>query len=138
MTKRDRQAEAYLSEARRTLDGARILFEVREEEGFAQVVKNAYDALEQALSAGIAHRGADIPRTHAGKVSRFFALYEDDSLEATALRWLSRRETARYVDFEGSELSVPEQRLGKSDAEAILVDAGRVLEYVERQVNEPE
>lgn len=137
MTKRDRQAKAYLSETKRTLDGARILFEAREEEGFAQVVKNAYDALEGALSAGIAHRGADIPRTHAGKVSRFFALY-DDSLEATVLRWLSKRETAQHVDFEGSELSVPEKRLGKSDAEAILADAGRVVEYVECQVNEPE
>lgn len=137
MTKRDRQAEAYLSEAKRTLDGARILFEAREEEGFAQVAKNAYDALEGALSAGIAHRGADIPRTHAGKVSRFFALY-DDSLEATVLRWLSKREAARHVDFEGSGLSVPEKRLGKSDAEAILADAGRVVEYVECQVNEPE
>lgn len=51
MSDKERQAKAYLNEAETTLDGARILLECRDF-GHAQVVKNAYDALEQALSAG--------------------------------------------------------------------------------------
>lgn len=70
MSDKEKQARAYLDEARTTLDGARIIFEARNE-GYAQVVKNGYDALEQALSAGIAYEGEDIPQYHNGKVTKF-------------------------------------------------------------------
>lgn len=100
MSRKEEQARAYLDEAKVTLDGAQILSESRDE-GFAQVVKNAYDALEQALSAGIARRGRDVPQYHHGKVERFFTLYDHDRLERKSLKWLSERETAQYVDFKG-------------------------------------
>jgi HEPN domain-containing protein len=99
------RAEAYLAEARTTLEGARILFETREDAGSAQVVNNAYAALEHALSAGIARDRRGIPRRHRQKVLEFFDLYDDDELLSVCLKWQSRRESARYVDFDGPELS---------------------------------
>jgi hypothetical protein len=66
------QASAYLSEAETTLQSARVLFEDNPEAFASQIVKNAYDALEQALSAGIAARGGDIPRRHGAKIQRYF------------------------------------------------------------------
>jgi HEPN domain-containing protein len=134
MSDKRTQAAAYLDEAT-TLDGAKILFEHRSG-GYAQVVKNAYDALEQALSAGIAHKGEDIPQYHNGKVTRFFGLYERDSLEQKSLKWLSKRETARYVDFEAGRFSIPEENFDESDAEEILEDAQATLEFVSGQIEE--
>lgn len=135
MTDKETQAKAYLDEATTTLDGAKILFEHRNS-GYAQVVKNAYDALEQALSAGIAHEGEDIPQYHNGKVTKFFGLYEHDSLEQKSLKWLSKRETARHVDFEGGNLSIPEENFDESDAEEILEDAETTIEFVVDQIEE--
>lgn len=133
MSRKEAQADAYLEEAETTLEGARILHESREG-GHAQVVKNAYDALEQALSAGIAHEGEDIPQYHKGKVTKFFGLYEHDSLEQKSLKWLSRRETARYVDFERGSLSIPEKNFDESDAEDIIRDATATVEFVREQL----
>ena len=135
MSDKRTQAAAYLDEATTTLDGVKILFEHRSG-GYAQVVKNAYDALEQALSAGIAHKGEDIPQYHNGKVTRFFGLYEHDSLEQKSLKWLSKRETARYVDFEAGSLSIPEENFDESDAEEILEDAEATIESVTEQIEE--
>lgn len=135
MSNKEEQARAYPDEAKVTLDGARILFESRDE-GFAQVVKNAYDAMEQALSAGIAHRGKDVPQYHHGKVERFFALYTHNRLEEKSLKWLSERETAQYVDFKGNSLSVPEENFDESDAAEILQDAADAVEFVSKQIGE--
>lgn len=135
MSNKEEQARAYLDEAKVTLDGARILFESRDE-GFAQVVKNAYDAMEQALSAGIAHQGKDVPQYHHGKVERFFALYTHDRLEEKSLKWLSERETAQYVDFKGNSLSIPEENFDESDAAEILQDAADAVEFVSKQIGE--
>lgn len=130
---RKSQAEAYLAEAKSTLNGARILHESDEEVGSAMVVKNAYDAFEQALSAGIAYSEEDIPRSHHAKVQKFFQIYDHDELENSALKWVRQREEARYVDFTGSELSIPEEKFDRSDAAAILMDAEAVIEFVENQ-----
>lgn len=135
MPNKENQAKAYLDEAKTTLDGAKILFESRNG-GYAQVVKNAYDALEQALSAGIAFEGEDIPQYHNGKVTKFFGSYEHDTLERKSLKWLSKRETARYVDFEGGSLSIPQENFDESDAEEILEDAEATIEFVSEQIEE--
>lgn len=124
------QAEAYLAEAGSTLDGARVLYGSDRVSSPALVVKNAYDAFEQALSAGIAYSEEDIPRSHHAKVQKFFQLYEHDELEAAALRWVRQREEARYVDFSGSNLSIPEEQFDEADASAILTDATSVIEFV--------
>lgn len=135
MPEKRAQAEAYLREAETTLEGARILFENRDG-GYAQVVKNAYDAFEQALSAGIASKGDSIPRSHSAKIQEFFAHFENDELERAAFEWFSRRSSAQYVDVRGSDLSVPDENFGKADAEDILDDADRIIQFATEQVRE--
>lgn len=130
----ERQADAYLDEAIVTLDGARLLYEQRDDSGFGQVVTNAYAALEQALSAGIAAHGRDIPRDHRRKVLEFFEIYDDDRLQGICLKWQSRRDTAQYVDFDGPRLSVPSERFGKEEAAQSLDDAEEVIEFVKSRM----
>ena len=130
------QASAYLSEAETTLDSAQVLFDDDPEAFASQVVKNAYDALEQALSAGIAARGEDIPRRHGAKIQRFFEPLDAEEMERTAFDWHSRRSNAQYVDFRGSELTVPSKNFGRDDAEQILQDTEEFLEFVRGRVDE--
>ena len=111
------QASAYLSEAETTLESARVLAEDDPDAFASQIVKNAYDALEQALSAGIAARGEDIPRRHGAKIQRYFEPLDAEELEETAFKWHSRRSNAQYVDFRGSELSMPSKNFDRDNAE---------------------
>lgn len=130
MPERGEQADAYLAEAETTLRSARVLHERDSAEFAPQVVKNAYDALEQALSAGIAARGEDVPRRHGAKIQRYFDPLDADELERRAFHWHSRRSDAQYVDFRGKELSVPSRNFDHEDAEEILDDAERIIELV--------
>lgn len=82
----------------------------------------------------IAYKSEGIPQYHNGKVAEFFGLYEHDSLEDKSLKWLSKRETARYVDFESGSLSIPEENFDESDAEEILEDAKETIEFVSEQI----
>lgn len=80
------QAQAYLEEARLTLASARAIFEAANSgrtDMWAQVVKNGYDAIEQAVSAAIAAAGGRIPRQHPAKITEFIDLYgpEDEFSE---------------------------------------------------------
>lgn len=133
MRDRGKQAEAYLEEAEKTLESARTLFDEEPEEFASQTVKNAYDAMEQALSAGIAARGEDIPRRHHAKIQQYFEPLEADELEQTAFKWHSRRSDAQYVDFKGTEISVPSKNFNRSDARQILSDADEILDMVKEQ-----
>lgn len=134
MPDRSRQANAYLDQAERTLETARILFDRNPERYASRIVKNGYDSLEQALSAGIAAAGAEVPRRHPGKVQRFFEVYDQPELERLAFEWLSRRSEAQYVDFEGGQLSIPAEKFDEDDAEGIVKDAGRVIAFVREHV----
>ena len=56
---KDRQAESYLKEAELSLETAQIIFDKAKEEDkdlWANVIKNCYDAIEQAVSAAIAKK----------------------------------------------------------------------------------
>jgi HEPN domain-containing protein len=130
------QASAYLSEAGTTLESARVLFEDDPEAFASQIVKNAYDALEQALSAGIAARGEDIPRRHGAKIQRYFEPLDAEELEQTAFDWHSRRSNAQYVDFRGSELSVPSKNFDENDAKRILTDTETIVEFVRERIDD--
>lgn len=133
MPDRSEQASAYLGEAETTIQSAEVLLNEDAEAFASQVVKNAYDALEQALSAGIAARGEDIPRRHGAKIQQFFEPLdseEAEELEEAAFRWHSRRSDAQYVDFKGDELSVPSKNFDRNDARAIVGDAARILAFV--------
>lgn len=139
MPDRSEQASAYLDEAETTLRSAKVLLDDDPSAFASQVVKNAYDALEQALSAGIAAREEEIPRRHGAKIQRFFEPLSGDgidTLQQRALGWHARRSDAQYVDFRGSDLSVPSENFDASDAEEIVADAERVLAFVRGRISE--
>jgi HEPN domain-containing protein len=130
------QAVAYVSEAETTLESARVLLD-RDASAFAaQVVKNAYDAFEQALSAGVAARGRDVPRRHGAKIRAYFDPLDDAEaaeLERVAFEWHSRRSDAQYVDRRGTDLSVPSENFDAEDARRIVDDAERIVAFVRRE-----
>jgi HEPN domain-containing protein len=95
------------------------------------VVKNGYDAIEQAVSAGIAARDERIPRAHPAKVQTFIDLYQPpEPLEDLLLHWLQRRSDFQYVDIRGDEINIPHRVFDEDDAERILEDADTVIDYV--------
>ena len=60
----EEQADAYIEEAELTMESAKAIYDSAQETGeelWAQVVKNGYDAIEQAISAGIAAENEAIP-----------------------------------------------------------------------------
>jgi len=132
------QAAAYLREADLTLQSARTVFDAATPDDplWAQVVKNGYDAIEQAVSAAIAAQGERIPRKHPAKINTFLDLYDpDDALEDRLLDWLRRRSDAQYVDIRGDEVNIPHEQFDRGDAERILDDADAVLTYVRQAVD---
>lgn len=135
---KENQAEAYIEEARLTLESARAIFrtaEANDEALWAQVVKNGYDAIEQAVSAAIASRNEPIPRRHPEKINAFIDLLQpEEALETELLEWLDRRSSSQYVDVRGDELNVPHEQFGRQDAETVLEVAERVLEYVSERL----
>lgn len=136
---KEEQAAAYVREARLTLKSARTIYEssASGERMWAQVVKNAYDALEQAASAGIAHRGQRIPRSHTAKIKRFVELYDPvEELSESIFHWLGMRSDSQYVDIRGDEIVVPHELFNQDDAAKILKDAEEVIELIGREIEE--
>ena len=130
----EEQAEAYLREAELTLNSAHAIYNSaseQHEELWAQVVKNGYDAIEQAISAAIAAEDESTPRAHPAKINRFVELHHpEDELENQLLHWLRRRSDTQYVDIRDDEINVPHRQFDQDDAETILEDAENVLERI--------
>lgn len=127
------QAAAYLTEAELTLRSARTIFDAATSGDplWAQVVKNAYDAVEQAVSAAIGAKEERIPRRHPAKINTFLELYDPgDEVEERLLYWLRRRSDAQYVDIRGDTVNIPHEQFDEADAGRILEDAEAVLGYV--------
>ena len=135
----EEQAEAYLNEAELTLESAQAIYNTASETGnklWAQVVKNGYDAIEQAVSAAIAAEGEDIPRRHPAKINTFLEIHSpSQELADSLLNWLRRRSEAQYVDIRGDQVNIPHNLFDKDDAEQILEDAESVIELVESIVD---
>ncbi len=125
------QARTYLEEAELTLDAARAVFtEARDERKalWAIVVKNYYDAMEQAVSAVIASRGESIPRLHPEKVNRFIELSRPSQRLRDELNyWLNRRASAQYIDIRKGRLSIPHELFSEREAERALGDTERLI-----------
>lgn len=135
---REEQATAYLREATLTLQAAHAIYEAATPDTplWAQVVKNAYDAIEQAVSRAIAAQGERIPRKHPAKINTFLTRYAPgDEMEDTLLYWLQRRSDAQYVDIRGDMVAVPHTLFDQDDAERILDDAELVLAYVRQETD---
>lgn len=135
----EEQADAYLTEAGLTLESAAAIYRSADESGenlWAQVVKNGYDAIEQAISAGIAAENEAIPRNHPGKVNSFIERHDPgDEVADLLLNWLQRRSNSQYVDIRGDEVNIPHEQFTREDAAQILEDAEIVLRYVQDQIH---
>lgn len=131
----DEQADAYLIEAELTFSSARAIYtsaSTDRENLWAQVVKNGYDAIEQAVSAAIAAQEESIPRAHPAKINTFIDLYDPPAeLEDRLLYWLRRRSDSQYVDIRGDSINVPHEQFDREDADRILDDAETVITHVE-------
>lgn len=134
-----KQAEAYLKEAELTLESAQAILHSAEENNenlWAQVVKNGYDAIEQAASAGIAKEGADIPRNHPGKINSFIEIYRPgEEIEDALLYWLRLRSDTQYVDIRGDEINVPHKQFTSEDAKEIISDVKTIIRYVKGKLD---
>lgn len=113
----DEQARAYLREATLTLESARAIHEADDADRLrAQMVENGYDAIEQAVSAGIADHERSVPRRHPAKINAFIDCYEPPSdLEDRLLYWLQRRGDTQYVDIRDGEINVPHEQFGREE-----------------------
>ena len=136
----EEQARAYLREAQLTLQSAHAIYESAlqtESALWATVVKNGYDAIEQAVSAAIASTHQSIPRNHPGKINKFLEVYNvPDEVEEILLAWLRRRSNSHYVDIRGNELNIPHQSFEKKDAQQILGDAEVIIALVQNIIRE--
>lgn len=133
----EKQGEAYLREAELTLSSAKAIFRSADkgDEMWAQVVKNAYDAMEQAASGAIAKKGKKVPRDHPAKIKKFIDLAEPgEELTERLFQWLGKRSDAQYVDFKGSKVMIPHELFDRTDAKEIIDDADKVINYIKKEV----
>lgn len=139
MELKQEQAKEYLNEAKLTLVSAEAIFDKAEHEKlnlWSKVVKNAYDAMEDALAAAIAHKGEIIPKEHPGKISSFIRLWKPSRLVIDVLfNWLGRRSSTQYVDIKEGKINVPSMLFTKDDALNIMDDAKRIITEIEKLVN---
>lgn len=131
---RERQAEAYLESAKLSLSIAQTILEKALAENknlWAHVVKNAYDAAEQGISAALAKQGELIPKEHFEKVRKFLMLFSPPrNIETTLYFWLRKRAKSQYVDIEEGRLSVPQEIFKQPDAMQAIADCKKILDYI--------
>ena len=124
------QARSYLDEAEKTLDVARM---ARKKGYWAVCVKDAFDAMEQAVSALIAAKDEKIPKKHTGKIAFFTGLYKpDDVIKKSLLYWAGKRDRSRYVDYRDGKYVAPSDFFHEDDAHRIISDAEMILSYTRK------
>lgn len=136
MAIRQEQARTYLEEAELTLEASRAILERAKDEHkdlWANVVKNCYDAIEQAVCSAIAGRNKEIPREHPEKIHLFVRLFRPPrNLVKMLMYWLSRRAPAQYADIRNETLFVPHELFDQADAERCLRETREIIEEVKR------
>lgn len=134
----DEQANYCMKEAELTFFVAKTIFERAETEDkpvWANIVKNGYDAMENAIVACIAKKGEIIPReSHPEKLTRFADLYQSESVEINKIMsyWITKRSRAQYVDIKDNKVLVPYLFFSKEDAIKILKDAEIVIKLAKQ------
>ncbi len=139
MSIKDEQAKYYLVEAELTIFGAKAIMEKGENQNkkvWASVVKNAYDAMENAVAAAIAKKGIFIPKEHPEKITTFVDAYRlyNSEIDSILSKWVVRRSRSQYVDIKHGKVLVPHLFFTKGDAEEIIKDAERVIEVVKKLI----
>ncbi|MBD3355378.1 HEPN domain-containing protein [Candidatus Woesearchaeota archaeon] len=132
---REKQAQKYLEEAELTLDAAKAIFDTavaKNRNLYAQVIKTAYDAMEQAVSSTIAKKNKIIPKDHPAKIIKLVNLYDlkEEKEVKILFHWLKERGKSQYVDIKGNDVSTPHETFDKEDAENILNDTQDVIEFI--------
>jgi len=135
---RQEQARTYLEEAELTLDASQAIFERAKNEQkdlWANVVKNCYDAIEQAVCSAIAGNDEKIPRAHPEKIHIFVRLFRPPRRLVKRLTyWLSKRAPAQYADIRNGTLSVPHELFDQADAERCLKETSEIIDFIKRLV----
>lgn len=135
MNLKKEQSKGYIEEAVLTLESAKAIFirSGNERPLWAQIIKTCYDAMEQAVSAAIAFKGALIPKDHPAKITKFIELYgrKDDIVQAL-LNWLGKRAKAQYIDIIKGNVSVPHKLFNEKDAELALNDAEMIIDKIKK------
>jgi len=132
------RAKEYIVEAELTLESAKAIFKKSSNELplWALVVKNSYDAMEQAISSLIVLEDQIVPKEHPAKILKFVEIYgREDSLVKKLLSWLSKRARAQYVDItKNNEISVPHKIFNKENAEQALGDAEEIIKTLKNKI----
>jgi len=131
------QAKGYLEEAFLTLESAQAIFEKSSDEKplWAQVVKNCYDAMEQAVAAAIAFKGEIIPKDHPAKITKFIELYgRKNEIVQSLLDWLGKRAKAQYIDIIKGNVSIPHKLFTQKDAELAISDAKAIINKISKLI----
>ena len=134
------QARKYLEEAELSLEAAQFIFERAKEldkDMWANVIKGCYDAIEQAISAGIAKKNEVIPKEHPFKVKKFINLYKiSNKIKNKIYFWLGKRSSSQYVDIKDDKLSVPHELFSEEDAKKALDESEEIIEEIKKLVEE--
>ncbi len=139
MSTKEKQAEAYLKEAKLSVEAAKANLEKAQETQkslWHNIVKSSYDAMEQAISAVLAHNEMSIPRSHPGKVEKFVKKFGESKITERIYKWLRKRSKTQYVDLKKDEIIVPHMFFDESDAESALDDAEFVVQKVDNDLSE--
>lgn len=138
MTIKDEQAEAYLEEAKLSIESAEAALERArntEKDLWHSVVKSSYDAMEQAISALLAKKGMDIPKTHPGKVEKFVNQFGESEIIERIYRWPSKRSKSQYVDVKRGEVVIPHKNFDEVDGKNSLEDAKFIVKRMEDRLD---
>lgn len=120
------QARAYLEEAELSIESAKAALQRGRETGkdmWHSVVKSSYDSMEQSVSALLAKRGFEIPRSHPGKIEKFVNEFGESEVTERIYKWLGKRSKSQYVDIRKGSVVVPHKIFDEAAAVEALEDA---------------
>lgn len=139
MNLNEKRAEAYLQEARLSLESAQAIFDEAhrtKKQLWANIVKTSYDGMEQAISAALAKIDVIIPKEHPAKISAFINnIKADEKNKEALLFWLRKRSKSQYVDVIGEKVQIPHETFNEADAEKAIDDCKLMIGSVSKLTN---
>jgi len=142
MSLKKEQSKKYMEEAELSLSVAESAFNKAKENDldlWAHVIKNCYDAIEQAVSSTIAAKEERIPIQHPGKIKRFIDLLKPSKeVENKIYFWLGKRASAQYVDIKDDKLSVPHELFDEEDAKKAMDDCKEIISEIKELIKKIE
>lgn len=134
------QAKKYIEEAELSFYVAESLYNRAKDSNldlWAHVIKNCYDAIEQAISAAIASEGEKIPREHPRKVYKFLGLFKvSQDIKKQIFFWMGERASTQYVDLKEDVVSVPHEMFSEEDAKKALDEAREIIDVIKNIIKE--